>query len=277
MAKFDKGRGVVLIGHSQGAVHAREPDQDSNSNPRTRTWRHLLVSALIAGRQRARAGRPARGRDASRTFPECTSAADHGALRDRVLDVPQRTARRRVLRAGPTARCSGGGEHKGMQVACVNPTLLVQNGSAPGALLPYAPDDAVPRDRSAPTSPTPTAADAVGGRARPLQAQCHNENGASWLTGQPGRHAGRSRRDIRCEELLGPEWGLHLYDISIALGNLVKTVGFESVAYELKPRERRTLRRLLRRLCWLRLHRGRLRRGLRRRGCGRPGAERGRR
>ncbi len=33
------------------------------------------------------------------------------------------------------------------------------------------------------------------------------------------------------EELIGPEWGLHLYDVNIALGNLVNTVAIQTQAY----------------------------------------------
>jgi len=33
------------------------------------------------------------------------------------------------------------------------------------------------------------------------------------------------------QEALGPDWGLHLYDVNIALGNLVDTVALESAAY----------------------------------------------
>ena len=32
-------------------------------------------------------------------------------------------------------------------------------------------------------------------------------------------------------ELIGPEWGLHLYDVNIALGNLVNTVAIQTQAY----------------------------------------------
>jgi hypothetical protein len=33
------------------------------------------------------------------------------------------------------------------------------------------------------------------------------------------------------EETLGPEWGLHLYDVNIAQGNFVGQVWLQSAAY----------------------------------------------
>jgi hypothetical protein len=60
-------------------------------------------------------------------------------------------------------------------------------------------------------------------------AQCHKENGASWLQVNPvGTPVDP---DEYVQESLGPDWGLHLYDINIALGNLVKTVAIQADAY----------------------------------------------
>jgi hypothetical protein len=33
------------------------------------------------------------------------------------------------------------------------------------------------------------------------------------------------------KQSIGPAWGLHLFDVNIALGNLVSLVGTESAAY----------------------------------------------
>ncbi len=38
--------------------------------------------------------------------------------------------------------------------------------------------------------------------------------------------------DELVEELIGPEWGLHLVDVNIALGNLVNTVAIQTQAYQ---------------------------------------------
>ena len=112
---------------------------------------------------------------------------------------------------------------------CVNPTLLTQNGGV-GNLLPYAPTTAFPGAQGG-AVPAPKGSTAwVTGRGL-FTAQCKNENGASWL--QVGYTAAVSEElkavlaaeSLLPEELIGPEWGLHLYDVNIALGNLVNTLG----------------------------------------------------
>jgi hypothetical protein len=37
---------------------------------------------------------------------------------------------------------------------------------------------------------------------------------------------------VQLAETLGPTFGLHLYDINIALGNLVALAGLQSLAYQ---------------------------------------------
>src|SRR5208282_5987762 len=104
---------------------------------------------------------------------------------------------------------------------CVNPTLKVQNGDA-GPLLPY--ESTKPPSGllgkyygKIPTAKTPWVSS-----PDEYTAQCHNENGASWLQINPVGAAVDPPEYV--QELLGPEWGLHLFDVNIALGNLVKTV-----------------------------------------------------
>jgi hypothetical protein len=41
----------------------------------------------------------------------------------------------------------------------------------------------------------------------------------------------RTARQEVPTEALGPEWGLHLDDVNVALGNLVSTVASESATY----------------------------------------------
>ena len=101
---------------------------------------------------------------------------------------------------------------------CVNPTLLAQNGAAGRCCRTRRPRRS--RARSA-VRRRPPGRDSVGHHAGSVPSQCKQENGASWLqvnTVGTARTRGTRRRS------LGPDWGLHLYDVNIALGNLVKTV-----------------------------------------------------
>ena len=59
--------------------------------------------------------------------------------------------------------------------------------------------------------------------------QCHHENGASWL--QVNAVGTPVDPPETVQESLGPDWGLHLYDVNIALGNLTRTVGVQGQVF----------------------------------------------
>ena len=118
----------------------------------------------------------------------------------------------------------------------MNPSVLVQNGGV-GNLLPYAPTTPFPGEIGA-GSPTPNAETPWVETKGVYQAQCKHENGATWLQPSfngsvtPEAQTSLAEHFETAEELIGPEWGLHLYDVNIALGNLVNTVAIQSAAYE---------------------------------------------
>ena len=107
----------------------------------------------------------------------------------------------------------------GEQVACVNPVTF---SSAAGPLLPYFPSI---------TSPVP------GAKVRTLwvsfpglyTARCTSLGGATWLQVTPTAVPGDPRPLVTAS--LGPEWGYHLDDVNLALGNLVADVAHEERAY----------------------------------------------
>jgi Protein of unknown function (DUF3089) len=231
MAKYNKGRGVVLIGHSQGSIMlenliAAEFDKSA-------ALRSQLVSAIILGGNVL----VPEGQLEGVTFqnePLCTSAADTGCViaYSTFLKEPPEDS----FFGRPTSGLLGGSPPPGTEVACVNPTVLVQNGGT-GTLLPYAPTTPFPGENGGGV-PTPTATTPWVQTNGVYQAQCKHENGATWL--QPSFGASvttAAREDLLAhnevvEELIGPEWGLHLYDVNIALGNLVALAGLQSVSYE---------------------------------------------
>jgi hypothetical protein len=60
------------------------------------------------------------------------------------------------------------------------------------------------------------------------RASCENRDGASWL--QVDRTSSSDPRPA-VEGLLSDTWGLHTFDVNLALGNLVQIVRAEARAY----------------------------------------------
>ena len=60
-------------------------------------------------------------------------------------------------------------------------------------------------------------------------ADCRSAGGASWL--QVDHDSGSIDRRPIVTEITGPQWGLHVYDVNLALGDLVALVRSEPSAY----------------------------------------------
>ncbi len=234
LSKFNKGRPFVLIGHSQGSVMLE------NLLPfaiEGKPAAEKLVSAIILGGNVLVPEGQLEGGTFAHT-PLCTSAADTGCViaYSTFLKEPPEDS----FFGRPDSPLLGGGTPPppGSEVACVNPSVLVQNGSE-GSLLPYAPTTPFPGELAG-GSPTPTAATPWVQTKGVYQAQCKHENGATWLEPSfkasvtPEAQTSLAEHNETAQELIGPEWGLHLYDVNIALGNLVNTVAIQSAAYEIE-------------------------------------------
>ncbi len=224
MARYNKGHGIVLIGHSQGSAMLKQlikEQFDSNE-----MMRQKLVSAVLLGGNVLVPEGELVGGD-FKNVPLCQQAIETHCLiaYSTFLKEPPEGA----FFGRPNSPLLGGSPPPGMQVACVNPTQLTQDEGSAGPLLPYASTTPFPGVlglfTQTPTGTTPWVA-APG----EYTAQCHNENGASWLQVNPVGTAVNPPEYVT--ESLGPEWGLHLYDVNIALGNLVHTVALQAGAYE---------------------------------------------
>jgi hypothetical protein len=230
LRRYNKGRGFVLIGHSQGAlmlIQLIREQIDENAALRRR-----LVSAILLGGNVL----VPRGRVVGGTFdnvPACESAAETSCVVAYSSFATEPPANAYFGRPG-SPLLEGGLTPAGMRVLCVNPTLQAQDGSA-GALLPYAPTTSSPAplgaSSAAPIAPTPWVEE-----TDLATAQCVHRNGASWLqistvTATEAVLQERTARQEVPAETLGPEWGLHVDDVNLALGNLVSTVAAESATY----------------------------------------------
>ena len=224
MAKYNKGHGIVLIGHSQGSAMLKQLIKEQFDG--NEALRQQLVSAVLLGGNVLVPEGEAVGGDFQHV-PLCQQAIEtHCVIAySTFLGEPPEGA----FFGRPNSPLLGGSPPPGMQVACVNPTQLTQDEGAAGPLLPYASTTPFPGVLGSFT-PTPTGSTPWVSRRRastPLSAS--NENGASWLQVNPVGTAVDPPEYVA--ESLGPDWGLHLYDVNIALGNLVHTVALQAGAY----------------------------------------------
>jgi DUF3089 family protein len=227
LANYNHGRGVVLIGHSQGAgmlIQLMRNVIDPNS-----TLRQQLVSALLMGGNVIVPSGQLVGGDFQHV-PACQFALQTHcvvAYSSFLTEPPEGAFFGRL--ESPVSLL-GGGVPAGInnpQVLCVNPTLFFQ-GERAGALLPYESTTPFPGLLGgfirAPNAPTPWV-----GTPRQYSAQCEQANGASWLQVTNVGPPEDPREQVI--EVLGPLWGTHLADINLALGNLVHLTAFQSRAY----------------------------------------------
>jgi hypothetical protein len=226
LAHENKGRGVVLIGHSQGSgVLSRMIAAEVDGKP----VQKQLVSAILMGTSLPLE----KGKDTGlfKTIPTCKSANQTGCV------IAYATFRDTVP---PPANSRFGrvASNPAMEAACVNPTAL---GGGKGELHAYLSNTAAEIANS--SRPPPTW---VKGKPNPttpfvsvpglLTGQCVSKNGFNYLE----THVNADPADPRTDDIAGDvvlngqvsaDWGLHLIDANIAMGDLVDVVGQQAKAY----------------------------------------------
>ncbi len=222
----NKGRGVVLIGHSQGSgVLTQLIKSEIDGKP----IQSQVISALLLGTNVA----VPKGKDVGGAFqhmPLCRSASQLGCVISYVsfrADVPP-PANSRFGRV-PT---------EGMTAACVNPAAL--NGGK-GELHAYLSSGAngvstssaqpKPWVSSGQTIDTPFVS--VPGL---LTAECVTGDAGSYLAITTNANPADARTDEISGDVVAngqvmKDWGLHLIDAHVAMGNLIDVVAQQSKAY----------------------------------------------
>jgi DUF3089 family protein len=217
LQKYNHGRGVVLIGHSQGSFVLRQLiKQEIDPNP---SERRKLVSAILLGGNATVAA----GRDVGGDFQHirtCHLKIQTGCL------IAFSTFNRPVTADSPFGHAPAG-----QQVVCTNPARLL-GGSAPLTSI-------IPTTPFAPGTTIAAATAAVGLKLPAVstpwvqtvsyRGACSEADNANVLqiTPLPGA------------QTLNPvptSWGLHLVDANIALGDLVRTVAVQGFVYDLLHR-----------------------------------------
>jgi hypothetical protein len=228
IANDNQGRGVVLIGHSQGAsVLTRLLEEEIDPSPELRA---RLVSAMLLGTSLQVPDGADVGGDFA-NIPLCHSARDTGCA----ISYGSFSST-----APPPANSFFGRSFgAGLKAACTNPAALA--GGA-GTLHPYLPTTG----RSLPILMTPPIAWVDPARGVDIttpfvtlpafvRAECAEQDGFVFLS---LTFLGDSA-DPRIDELasgLSPEWGYHLFDANIAMGDLVAVARSQGRAWRRHPR-----------------------------------------
>ncbi|WP_338446554.1 DUF3089 domain-containing protein [Pelagerythrobacter marensis] len=222
LAQDNGGRGVVLIGHSQGSGMLKQLLEAMPESERGR-----VISALLIGTNVERAtDDPARGEIA--WMPPCTRADQYGCLVSYVTfraDAPP-----------PAGSRFGRARGAGNAVLCVDPAALMGHGESARAIFSTGGvgTSSKPMTEWVAGRPLPT----TGFTAVPglISTECVDADGAQYLAvtvnGDPA--------DPRVDDITGDvfvgetrldDWGLHLIDMPVAMGDLVALTARQHAAW----------------------------------------------
>jgi len=226
LAHDNMGRGVVLVGHSQGSgVLTRLIKEEIDGKPA----QGKLISAILMGTSLP----VPTGADVGGAFqhiPVCRSNAQTGcviAFADFRANVP------------PPANTRFGKAPEGMQAVCANPAAL-RGGSgmldaylSAGRISTGSDGPREPFDWTQPAKPVDTSFVKVPGL---LSAACVTDEHGSYLavTVHPTANGARTNDisgDVVVNGQVLQDWGLHLIDANLTMGNLIAIVGDETKAY----------------------------------------------
>jgi hypothetical protein len=222
----NNGRGVVLIGHSQGSgVLTQLIRNEIDGKP----VQSKIISALLLGTSLP----VPKGKDVGGAFnslPLCHSATQTGCV------ITYASFRSTV--PPPENSRFGRVQGEGMQAACTNPAAL---GGGSGELHAYLSaagrsivgSAAEPRPWVMPPQAIDTPFVSVPGL---LTAQCVSNEKGSYLEvtvhGNPSDpRTDDISGDVMTNGQVNASWGLHLIDVNLAMGNLVDIVREQGKAY----------------------------------------------
>ena len=206
----NEGRPFVLIGHSQGATALTALIQrEIDGNPGLRS--RLLSALLLGGPVTVEPGSDSGGSFVN--IPACRSAEQTGCVVAYVTYVET-----------PPPSGLFGRSTSTRQALCVHPGQLLGRGER---LQPYFPTtDLVTESGEAGDGPEP------GFTARPeaATATCRSTDGFSWLDVEVGLSPQEYRSEVPRGVVRSDNWGLHVADVNIALGDLVDLVAAQGQA-----------------------------------------------
>ncbi|HWE80377.1 MAG TPA: DUF3089 domain-containing protein [Gaiellaceae bacterium] len=206
LVHWNDGRGVVLIGHSEGAFMLERLIQDQGASVRK-----VLVSALLLGGD-VEVG----SNDRFSGLPACSSTGETGCVvgYSSWNGTPPADAGLQSV------------DRSSDHVLCVNPGNLA-NPAAPAPITPIFPW-AVP-EGLVPGVITPQPPTFWVEFPALYTARCVRHGTRSWLLVTRIAHRGDPRPTV--QGILSPSMGLHAADVNVALGNLVALVQAQARAW----------------------------------------------
>jgi len=221
LRKYNHGRGVVLIGHSQGTFVLRELIHNV-VDPKKKVRRRLISAILLGGNVTVPEGGSVGG-DFKR-IPACQRAKQFGcviAFSTFNAPVPPNSLFGRPNNFVPELPATG-------DVLCTNPAALRGGFATLTSVFPtepFAPGTTIGLATGLVGQPTPTGATTPWFQAQAYTGACDSSNDAdvlqlSPIDGAPTLHA-----------IPDATWGLHLTDANIALGNLTDDTAVEAKAW----------------------------------------------
>ena len=222
----NQGRPFVLIGHSQGTIHlARLLAEEIENGPAF----PRMLSALLLGFNIEVPQGGAVGGSFQRS-PLCTAPGQTSCVITYVSF--------RATNPPPAQSLFGRAVRPGMTVACTNPAALGRNGSAPLDSYWFTAAAA-----AAATSGGPIVWSSEGEPPAPFlrteglaSAACVNRGNVGYLSVT----VNADPRDARTDRIPGdvvilgqvqPAWGLHLSDVNLTLGDLIRAVEAQRDAF----------------------------------------------
>lgn len=221
LENYNHGRGVILIGHSQGSSHlARLLAEHIDRDPQTRK---RLVSAIIPGANVY----VAKGKQVGGIFQDTPACSEKGQINCVIayslFDAPPPQGSFFGRTTSGYWAIPGGAPDPGLyEVLCVNPAALDGSG---GILEPLINTDYV---GGVPAEESPAPWLSLSGY---YGAECMSAGGATWLN-VTRLDPMDTRTDLTSSSKLGHN--LHTYDITLPEGNLVRVAKLQAKAYGLR-------------------------------------------
>jgi hypothetical protein len=211
---YNHGRGVVLMGHSQGSFLLRQLVA-KEVDPKPAVRKQLISALLLGGNVTVK-----KGKDVGGDFKHvraCRKRSQTGCV----------IAFSTFGETPPANAIFGRGAPAGQEVLCTNPAAL-GGGSAKITPVqprqPFAPGTIIAGAIAALGVPQPKVSTAWGATPNAYRARCStgavNDLVITPLRGAPVFHPSPD-----------PTWGLHLVDANIALGNLVGLVRHQAAIW----------------------------------------------